>query len=89
MQVILFYNVVYVYVCKIGEEKFGSIQSGRLASALCLSLSQRINWTTVSVLVDSKGNKKSLLVLSFNVLLLQAYEEQCDILLSRFRCKPT
>ena len=23
MQVILFYNVVYVYVCKIGEEKFG------------------------------------------------------------------
>ena len=24
MQVILFYNVVYVYVCKIGEEKFGA-----------------------------------------------------------------
>ena len=23
MQLILFYNVVYVYVCKIGEEKFG------------------------------------------------------------------
>ena len=23
IQVILFYNVVYVYVCKIGEEKFG------------------------------------------------------------------
>ena len=23
MQVILFYNIVYVYVCKIGEEKFG------------------------------------------------------------------
>ena len=23
MQVILFYNVVYVYLCKIGEEKFG------------------------------------------------------------------
>ena len=23
MQVILFHNVVYVYVCKIGEEKFG------------------------------------------------------------------
>ena len=22
MQLILFYNVVYVYVCKIGEEKF-------------------------------------------------------------------
>ena len=23
MQVIFFYNIVYVYVCKIGEEKFG------------------------------------------------------------------
>ena len=44
MQVILFYNVVYVYVCKIGEEKFGwvvevvfmvgLIQPGRLAFAL-------------------------------------------------------
>ena len=42
---ILFCNVVYVYVCKLGEEKFGffwvffmvrSIQPGRLASALCL-----------------------------------------------------
>ena len=43
---ILLYNVVYVYVCKIGEKKFGgcwwsffmvsSIQPGRLASALCM-----------------------------------------------------
>ena len=39
----------------------GSIQPGHLASALCLCLrlSQRIDWTTVSVLVDSKGNKKT------------------------------
>ena len=46
MQEILFYNIVYAYVCKICEEKFGgclvvvfvvrSIKSGRLASALCL-----------------------------------------------------
>ena len=33
--------------------------------------------------------KDSLLILSFTELLLQAYEEQCGILLSRFRCKPT
>ena len=47
-------------------------------------------WTTVSVLVDSKGNNKdSLLILSFPVLLLQAYEEQCGILTLRFRCKST
>ena len=69
MQVILFYNVVYVYVCKIGEVKFGvwwrsffvvgSIQPSRLASAMRLWLSQRVNWATVSVLVDSKGNKKT------------------------------
>ena len=38
----------------------GSIQPGRLASTLCLWLSQRINWTTVSVLVNSKGNKKTV-----------------------------
>ena len=38
-----------------------SIKSGRLASALCLWLSQRqrIHWTTVSVLLDSKVNKKT------------------------------
>ena len=37
-----------------------------------------------------KGYQKdSLLILSFTVLLLQAFEEQCGILLSRFRCKPT
>ena len=36
----------------------GSIKPGRLASALCLWL-WRINRTTVSVLVDSKGNKKT------------------------------
>ena len=65
MQVILFYNVVYVYVCKIAWPLLmvlfmvRSIQPGRLASALCLWLSQRIDWTTVSVLVNSKGNKKT------------------------------
>ena len=38
-----------------------SINSGRLVSALCLWLSprQRIHWTTVSVLLDSKVNKKT------------------------------
>ena len=40
-----------------------SIKPGRLASSLiqslCLWLFQRIHWTTVSVLVDSKGNKKT------------------------------
>ena len=35
----------------------GLIEPSRLASTLCLS--QRVNWTTVSVLVDSKGNKKT------------------------------
>ena len=36
-----------------------SIKSGRLASALCLWLSQRIHRTTVSVLLDSTVNKKT------------------------------
>ena len=68
-----------------------SIQTGHLASALCLySVTVNSNESTgplFSVLVYSNGNKKdSSLVLSFPVLLLQPCEEQCGILLSRFRC---
>ena len=36
-----------------------SIKLGRLGSALCLWLSKRIHRTTVSVLLDSKVNKKT------------------------------
>ena len=68
---ILFYNVVYVYVCKIGEEKFGGWWRlfSRLAQSnpvvwhlhcVCDCPNESTdNWTTVSVLVDSKGNKKT------------------------------
>ena len=89
-------NIIYVCLCKIGEKMrllvvvfmVRAIQPGRLASALCLWLPQRIHWTTLSVLVDSMG-KRSLLILSFPVLLQEAYEGQCGILLSWFCCEPT
>ena len=86
-----FYNILYAYVCKIYEEKFGGCwwSFSWLGQSVSVTvLGQRIHWNTVSVLLDSKVNKKDiLLILSFTVLLLQAYEEQCGILLSRFRCK--
>ena len=64
---ILFYNVVYVYICKIGEEKFG----GCWWSFSWLGQSNPVFWhphsvcdcpnestgPAVSVLVNSKGNK--------------------------------
>ena len=96
---ILFYNVVYVYVCKIGEERFGGCwwsfswlgQSNPVAwhprcvcdcpneSAGPLFQFWSIQWVTKRQLTDT----------DFTVLLLQAYEEPCGILMSRFRCKPT
>ena len=66
---ISFYNVVYVYVCKIGE-KFGGWWSfswlGQSKPVVwhphcvcdCPNESTD-NWTAVSVLVDSKGNTKT------------------------------
>ena len=69
----------------------GLIQPGRLSSALCLHVTDPTN--QLDYRFNScrfKGEQKaSLLILSFTELLLQAYEEQCGILLSRIRCKPT
>ena len=49
---------MYVGYMKRGLAAVGSLASS-LIQSLCLWLFQRIHWTTVSVLVDSKGNKKT------------------------------
>ena len=79
-----FCNVVYA--CKICEETFGGCwwslvdvnptQLSGIRTVFVIQF-QQIHWTNVSVLVDSKGDKKdSSLIRSFPVLLLQPYEEQ-------------
>ena len=86
---------MYIYVryvkrslAAIGGRFHGQVNPTRLSviCTVCDCQSQRLHWTTVSVLVDSKGNNQvssvSLLILSFTELLLQAYEKQCGILLS-------
>ena len=55
------------------------IQPGRLASTLSVNVNSNES-TGPLFLVDS---------LSFPEPLLQLYEEQCGVLLSRFRCKLT
>ena len=74
---ILFYNVVYVCVCKIGEEKFGGCwwsfswigQSHPVAwhpRYVCVCDFPNESWTTVSVLINSMGNKRQLTDTAFH-----------------------